>query len=96
MVTVVVGVLAVITGFYGMNFAHTWPAFDVRWGVPFALDAEEPPERDAEIRLGEKVVGRVTSAAPADGRVVALAYVRVDVPEDAELRVGAAAARSLH
>lgn len=37
-----------------------------------------------EIRHGEKVVGRVTSAV--DGR--ALAYVRVEVPADAELEVG--------
>jgi folate-binding protein YgfZ len=37
-----------------------------------------------EIRLGDKVVGRVTSAA--DGR--ALAYVRVEVPLDAQLEVG--------
>jgi magnesium transporter len=36
-VTVVVGVLAVITGFYGMNFEHTWPPFRSWWGVPFAL-----------------------------------------------------------
>jgi|SRR4051794_25394990 folate-binding protein YgfZ len=46
-----------------------------------------------EIRHGEKVVGRVTSAA-ADR---ALGYVRVEVPADAELSVGAAlkTARSL-
>ena len=37
-----------------------------------------------EIRYGEKVVGRVTSAV--DGR--ALGYVRVEVPVDAELEVG--------
>jgi tRNA-modifying protein YgfZ len=37
-----------------------------------------------EIRHGDKVVGRVTSAAPG----VALGYVRTDVPEDAELEVG--------
>jgi len=36
-VTVVVGVLAVVTGFYGMNFEHTWPPFGSWWGVPFAL-----------------------------------------------------------
>jgi folate-binding protein YgfZ len=42
-----------------------------------------------EIRLGEKVVGRITSAAP--GR--ALGYVRVEVPEDAELGVGGGTAR---
>jgi magnesium transporter len=36
-VTIVVGVLAVITGFYGMNFEHTWPPFGAAWGVPFAI-----------------------------------------------------------
>jgi magnesium transporter len=36
-ITVVVGVMAVITGFYGMNFEQTWPSFHARWGVPFAL-----------------------------------------------------------
>jgi tRNA-modifying protein YgfZ len=42
-----------------------------------------------EIVHGEKVVGRVTSAVP--GR--ALGYVRCEVPDDAELRVGNAEAR---
>ena len=42
-----------------------------------------------EILLGEKPVGRVTSAVP--GR--ALGYVRREVPEDAVLRIGGAAAR---
>jgi folate-binding protein YgfZ len=37
-----------------------------------------------EVRHGEKVVGRVTSAV----RDRALGYVRVEVPEDAELAVG--------
>jgi folate-binding protein YgfZ len=45
------------------------------------VDSARPGE---EIRLGEKVVGRVTSAA--DG--VALGYVRAEVPDDAELDVG--------
>jgi folate-binding protein YgfZ len=49
----------------------------------------DPPAPDAEIRLGEKVVGRVTSAVP--GR--ALGYVRTEVPDDAELQIGAASAR---
>ncbi len=35
--TVVIGALAVITGFYGMNFEHTWPPFRAGWGVPFAI-----------------------------------------------------------
>lgn len=37
--TVVIGALAVITGFYGMNFEHTWPPFRAVWGVPFAIVA---------------------------------------------------------
>lgn len=54
------------------------------------LDVEgDPPARDSEIRLGDKVVGRVTSAVP--GR--ALGYVRTEVAEDAELQIGAARAR---
>jgi folate-binding protein YgfZ len=54
------------------------------------LDVDgDPPAPDTEIRLGEKVVGRVTSAVP--GR--ALGYVRTEVPEDAELMVGPAKAR---
>ena len=34
---VIVGVMAVITGFYGMNFHYTWPPFEDAWGVPFAI-----------------------------------------------------------
>lgn len=37
--TVAIGALAVITGFYGMNFERTWPPFGAPWGVPFALGA---------------------------------------------------------
>jgi folate-binding protein YgfZ len=60
------------------------------------IESQELPEADAEIRYGEKAVGRVTSAARADGGVVALAYVRAEVPPDAELAVGSAIARPLH
>jgi len=56
---------------------------------------DTPPARDTEIRHGEKVVGRVTSATRENGRVVALAYVRVEVPEDAVLDVGGTVARPL-
>jgi len=38
-----------------------------------------------EIHAGGKTVGRVTSAVPG----IALAYVRTEVPDDAELKVGA-------
>jgi folate-binding protein YgfZ len=56
------------------------------------IDAGEPPARDAEIHLDGKVVGRVTSAVPADGGVVALGYVRAEVPDDAIAVVGEAPA----
>ncbi len=52
------------------------------------LDAASAQPGD-EIRSGEKVVGRVTSAV--DG--LALGYVRTEVPEDAELDVGERRAR---
>ncbi len=61
-----------------------------------AVEGEELPDADAEIHHGDKVVGRVTSAARSNGGIVALAYVRVEVPPDAELQVGGGKARSLH
>jgi folate-binding protein YgfZ len=60
------------------------------------IEGDGAPGPDAELRFGDKVVGRVTSAARADGSVVALAYVRAEVPADAELSVGDAVARPLH
>jgi len=33
----VIGVMTVVGGFYGMNFAQTWPPFAAWWGVPFVL-----------------------------------------------------------
>jgi tRNA-modifying protein YgfZ len=53
------------------------------------VDGAEPGQ---EISYGGKVVGRVTSAV-ADR---ALAYVRTEVPADAEVEVGTAKARPLH
>jgi tRNA-modifying protein YgfZ len=50
------------------------------------VDSAEP---GAEIRHGEKAVGRVTSAVPG----FALGYVRVEVPDDAELDVAGEPAR---
>jgi tRNA-modifying protein YgfZ len=52
-----------------------------------SVDGEVEPE--TEIRLGEKNVGRITSAAPG----IALGYVRTEVPDDAELSVGSTTAR---
>jgi tRNA-modifying protein YgfZ len=60
-----------------------------------AWDGSELPEYDAPVEFEGKNVGRVTSAARDGDRVVALAYVRVEVPADAELTVGTAKARPL-
>ncbi len=57
------------------------------------LETDEAPEYDAELVNGDKVVGRITSAARDGDRVLALGYVRTEVPDDAELKVGAARAR---
>src|SRR6478735_10594680 len=51
--------------------------------------AGAPPAAETPVVLGEKEVGRITSAVPG----LALAYVRVEVPDDAELRVDGAPAR---
>jgi folate-binding protein YgfZ len=59
------------------------------------LELEDLPDYDAEVSYEGKTVGRVTSAARANGRVIALAYVRVEVPENAELAVGHSIARPL-
>jgi folate-binding protein YgfZ len=54
------------------------------------LELRDVPAYDAELVHEGKVVGRVTSAARRDdGSVVALAYVRVEVPEDADLTLSA-------
>jgi folate-binding protein YgfZ len=60
------------------------------------VEGEELPEPDAELRLGEKTVGRVTSAVRTEDGIVALAYVRAEVPADAVLGTGSSKARSLH
>ena len=52
------------------------------------IEGEELPEYDAELTFEDKAVGRVTSAAVDGGNVVALAYVRVEVPRDGILRLG--------
>jgi magnesium transporter len=36
-VTIGIGVLTVIGGFYGMNFVRTYPSFESNWGVLFVL-----------------------------------------------------------
>jgi folate-binding protein YgfZ len=49
----------------------------------------DPPAPETPVVLGEKDVGRITSAVPG----LALAYVRVEVPDDAVLDVDGRAAR---
>ena len=57
------------------------------------LELADVPDYDAELVHEGKVVGRVTSAVRRnDGSVVALAYVRTEVPEDARLELAHAAA----
>jgi folate-binding protein YgfZ len=54
------------------------------------LGLDELPERDAPLLHDGREVGRVTSAARRpDGTVVALAYVRTEVPDDAPLALAA-------
>jgi len=52
------------------------------------IEVESAAEGD-EIRLGEKAVGRVTSAVPG----LALGYVRTEVPHDAEIEISGCPAR---
>jgi len=61
----------------------------------FEIEGVELPEYDSELELDGKVVGRLTSAALDDDRVVALGYVRVEVPSDGAVRLGARAVTQL-
>lgn len=59
-----------------------------------------PPAYDTPVVHEGKEVGRITSAVPAGpdaapGEILALAYVRVEVPEDAVLDVAGTVARQL-
>ena len=53
------------------------------------LEGDAAPEPETPIEWNGKAVGRLTSAVPG----LALGYVRVEVPDDAELSVGRAKAR---
>jgi len=57
------------------------------------IEGEELPAYDAELTFAGKAVGRVTSAVPHGGAVLALAYVRRELAEDAELLLGDRIAR---
>lgn len=35
--TIVIGVFTVVSGFYGMNFTHTWPPYEAPWGLPLIV-----------------------------------------------------------
>ncbi len=60
------------------------------------LALAEVPELESEVVYEGKSVGRITSAAAGPEGVVALAYVRREVPADAELAVGRQTATPLH
>ena len=53
------------------------------------LELDALPDPETEIVYEGKAVGRITSAVPAERGAIALGYVRREVPEDAELTVGA-------
>ena len=59
------------------------------------IEGDELPGHDAELTYDGKAVGRVTSAVTERDGVLALAYVRVEVPPDAELRLGERVATQL-
>jgi folate-binding protein YgfZ len=59
------------------------------------IDGPDLPDDDDELAFEGKVVGRVTSAARDGSAVTALGYVRVEVPRDAELRLGDRVVRQL-
>ena len=61
-----------------------------------ALEGSEPPAYDAELTLDGKRIGRITSAVVDGDGVLALAYVRREVPEEAELACGSRRATQLH
>jgi tRNA-modifying protein YgfZ len=60
------------------------------------LDGTGLPEYDAELTFEDRAVGRVTSSVVDGDHVLALAYVRREVPDDADLLLGSRAATQLH
>jgi folate-binding protein YgfZ len=60
------------------------------------LEGHEMPSYDAELVFENKVVGRITSAVATTDGVLALAYVRREVPDDGVLHEGSRAATQLH
>jgi folate-binding protein YgfZ len=60
------------------------------------LEGDDLPAYDAELTLDGKVIGRITSTVADAGGVLALAYVRSEVPEDAVLHQGSRTVTQLH
>jgi folate-binding protein YgfZ len=60
------------------------------------LEGADLPAYDAELSLDGKVVGRITSAVAENDGVLALAFVRREVPDDAVLSDGSRSATQLH
>jgi len=60
------------------------------------LELAEVPETETEVVYQGKGVGRITSAAAGPHGAFALAYVRREVPEDAQLAVGRDFASQVH
>ena len=60
------------------------------------LEGDALPAYDAELSFEGKVVGRITSSVTNGDGVLALAYVRREVPDDAILLQGSRAAAQLH
>jgi folate-binding protein YgfZ len=60
------------------------------------LEGGELPSYDAELSLDGKVVGRITSSVVDGAGVLALAFVRREVPDDAVLSHGSRAVTQLH
>ena len=56
------------------------------------LEVDDAPTPETQVVYGEKAVGRVTSSVPG----LALAFVRREVPPDAQLEVGGRKATQLH
>ena len=59
------------------------------------IEGDELPAYDTELSYEGKVVGRITSAVRDGDHITVLAYVRREVPADAELTVGTSHARRL-
>ena len=59
------------------------------------IEGQDVPGYDEELTHEGKVIGRLTSAVAEGDHVLGLGYVRVEVPSDAELRLGGRAVKQL-